>query len=462
MRYNHLIGSGYSRWTSGEYTPAQRRAMTDYRSQAILNSGSYRSGKSEGMVRMGLRHGIAYPNAAVGVFRQFQASLKASTMKSLLQLTHPSWVRDWSNSELVLTLKNGSTFYFAGLDNPDKVGSLELTMALLDEAHEIDVEGRTMVGGRLSGALQKPSNFSGLREDLQEYILGTLDTRQMVLACNPKGKSHSLYRDFIDVPLSGHVAYTSNSLANPNLPPKYLLTQLGQYVKDPGEHGEQWLLERIAEIRDGREDPTGIHLAPFLTVFGQRNLLGLWASAEGSVWDIDPDLHFTDTPLANYDGIICGVDFGFANPRATLFKYTRGGSYQSFQYWHEQKSTPQDLINVLVQWERKYDIDYIFVPPDAPGIVRELKGQLEGPEIVKKAKNQVLAGINSVSASLAKTSLTFLSPPRKFRDEMTGYEWDGDKDKPIKADDHYPDAVRYAVYTHKSRNKVGHREIEED
>lgn len=458
MKYDHLIGRGFERWTSGTYTPAQKLSMTDYTHSVILNSGSYRSGKSEGSVRMALRHAISFPNASVGVFRQFQSSLKQSTMKSLLELTHPSWVTDWSNSEFILTLKNGSTILFAGLDVADKIGSLELTFALLDEAHEINEESKTMVGGRLSGPLKMPRNFPSLRSDLQEYVRGTIDRRQMVLAVNPKGKGHYIYRTFIDTPLAGHVAYTSNSLANPNLPPSYLLTQLSQYVRDPGSHGEGWLLTRIQEIRSGEADPTGAHLAPYLTVYGQRNLLGLWSSAEGAIWDIDPELHFTSTPIEHYDGIICGVDFGFNAPRAVLFKYTSAGTYQAFKYWHEQKSTPQDLINVLVGWEDKYAIDYIYVPPDQPGIIRELKGQLESREIVRKAKNQVLAGINSVASSLAKVELTFLNPPKVFRDETTGYEWEPDKDKPIKVADHYPDATRYAVFTHKARNKVGHRE----
>lgn len=454
MRYNHLIGSGFDRWHTGTYTPAQQLSMADFTSQAILNSGSYRSGKSEGSVRMGIRHAVAFPNAQIGVFRQFQASLKQSTMKSLLQLVHPTWIKDWSNSELILTFKNNSTVIFAGLDNPDKIGSLELTMALLDEAHEIDEEGKTMVGGRLSGALAIPKNFESLPPDMQAYIQGTQDNRQMVLAVNPKGKGHYIYKTFIDTPLAGHKAYTSNSLANPNLPPSYLLTQLSQYVRDPLQHGEEWLLEQIRQIRTGEADPTGAHLAPFLTVFGQRNLLGLWVSADGAIWPIDPDLHFVTEPLAEYDGFMAGVDFGYNHPRIVILKYTNSGEYQVVDYWSDTQSTPQDLVEAMVRFEQQYVLDYCWTPHDQPGISRELKLRLENPQAVKRAKNQVLAGINAVSAMLNQGKLTFLNPPLLFRNEMTSYEWKPGKDEPNKVDDHYCDAIRYACYSHKFKNRI--------
>jgi hypothetical protein len=375
----------------------------------------------------------------------------------MLQLTHPSWVKDWSNSQLVLTLKNDSQVSFFGVDKPDKIGSIELTMALLDEAHEINAEGRTMITGRLSGNLPIPRNFSSLPPYLQAYIQGTKDLRQSVLACNPKSKGHSLYKNFIASPLSGHVAYTSNSLNNPNLPPSYLLQQLAQYVRDPVANDSEWLLEEIRRIRDGEADPAGLHLAPYLTVFGQRNLLGQWVSAEGAIWAIDPSKHFVTEALKNPEGYFASIDWGFAHPRILITAY-RGEAYQTVDYWGEGDSTPGQLINEMKAFERKYELVNVFCPPDEPGLIRELKAALATDGIVRKARNQVLAGINSVSSSLAEGNLNFLNAPQLFRDEITGYEWkpDGDavKDEPLKQDDHYPDALRYGIYTHKFRNRV--------
>lgn len=454
MKYDSKIGAGFHRWHQGTYTPAQELAMADFTSQAILNSGSYRSGKSEGMVRMGVRHAVSFPNAKIGCFRNFQASIKTSTMLSFLELVHPTWVSDWSNSELILTFKNGSSVMFAGVDNADKIGSIELTMALLDEAHEINEESRTMLTGRLSGDLVIPKNFDDLTPELKAYVMGTKDLRQTLLACNPKSKGHDLYKTFIDTPLAGHKAYTSNSLANPNLPPSYLLTQLSQYVRDPLQHGQEWLLEQIRQIRAGEADPTGVHLAPFLTVFGQRNLLGQWVSADGAIWPIDPDRHFTEEPMREYDGFMAGLDFGYNNPRIVIAKYANSGEYQTIDYWHEQQSTPQDLVEAMVAFERQYALDHVWCPHDSPGIMRELKLRLEHPGAVKRAKNQVLAGINSVSTLITQGRLTFLNPPLLFRNEMTGYEWKPGKDEPVKVDDHYPDSLRYMCHSHKYRNRV--------
>lgn len=457
MRYDTQIGSGFHRWHEGHYTPAQKLAMSDFTHSSILNSGSYRSGKTEGMCRMGLRHAIAFPNAKVGVFRQFQASLKISTMLTFLQLTHPSWVKDWSNSELTLTLKNNATVRFLGLDSSDKIGSIELTQALLDEAHEIDEESDTMVNGRLSGELKIPANFDGLPPDLQAYVKGTADLRQSLYACNPKSKGHRLYKNFIESPGEGRIAYMSNSLANPNLPASYLPSQLEQYLLDSQSHDRAWLLEQIRQVRDGEVDPSGVHLAPYLSVFGQRNLLGQWVSADGAIWNINPETHFTEEPMRDAVGVIAGVDFGFANPRIVLARYNQAGHYQTFGYWHEQQSTPGELVIKMTEFALQMPIDYIFVPPDQPGIIRELKLSLEqvgiDTGIVKGAKNSVLAGINSVASSLGKHELTFLKAPMLFRNEMTGYEWKPGKDEPLKVNDHYCDAIRYLVFSHKYRNR---------
>lgn len=159
MRYETKIGSGFRRWSEGTYSPGQLEAFNDFTSSFILLSGAYRSGKTEIGARAALRHAYFFPGAKVGIFRQHLASLRRSTLGSVLELLHPSWIGDWSNTQLECRLKNGSSIAFIGADYSDRLGSIELSMAFIDEAHELSEESLGMIQGRLSGTLRLPRNI---------------------------------------------------------------------------------------------------------------------------------------------------------------------------------------------------------------------------------------------------------------------------------------------------------------
>jgi hypothetical protein len=471
VRYESLIGTGFDRWSEGQYSPGQIEAFNDFENSFILLSGAYRSGKSEIGARAAIRHAMFFPNSKVGIFRAHLASLRRSTLPTVLELIHPTWVKSWSNTYLVLELKNGSVISFIGCDSPDKLGSIELTFAFIDESSEVSDESLGMIQGRLSGQLKLPPNFDELPLNIQTYLKSTIDKRQVYLATNPKSTGHYLYSRFIDKPQPSHISYTSNSISNPNLPEVYLVNNLSAYVK-PG-YSRKWILEQIRAIRRGEKDNDGLFLKDALTPFGQRNLLGLWVALEGAIYDLAEEYHVVNAVPTQWGqclGRYAGVDYGFHNPRVAVFDHYQFvvGDQQLDGYlftygWHQKDATGDDLVIELKTLKEEKGVLKAYFPHDQPGILKTAKKTL-GSGFCKRAKTNVTAGINVTSRFINSQRLLFLRQAKDFElawAEMTGYQWKenkegGYKDEPVKVDDHYPDTTRYLVYSRhfKSEAKV--------
>lgn len=456
MTYNYLIGQGLKRWTEGQYTSSQLAAMTDYNATAILMSGSYRSGKSEALARLGLRHALHFHNARCGVFRAKLKNAKESVMHTFLQLTDPSWVEDWNNSNLTLRLITGSTIQFMGADFPDRIGSIELTEGYLDESHEISEESYGMINGRLSGTLTPVYSTD---PGVLKYQALSARSRRVYLACNPKSKNLWLYKDFIDPDTRkpGRAFYTGNSITNPNLPPSYLSQTLMTYVR-PGVSREL-IDSKILDIREGRAPSDGLQLVPLLTPMGQRNLLGLWVALEGAIYELDPLVHKV-TQLGDWGEPyrILGVDFGYHNPRIVELSIYDTGHIVTTRYWAGSKDDHSAIIEELALMDKQHPWHKVFMPHDQPG-VRQTASRRFGASRVLKARTQVNPGIGATQSLInGGTEDTFHALDTgdshfdKFWQEMTGYQWKPDKDgvlqdEPVKEDDHFPDAFRYAYYT---------------
>lgn len=391
---------------------------------------------------------------------------------TFLELTHPTWVQDWTNSDFTLRAKNGSIVYFIGADHPDRLGSIELTMALVDEAAELSKESLGMIQGRLSGEVLLPPNLEDLPDNIQQYLLGTQDLRQTFLACNPKSDSHNLYVDFINpkTKRAGHVSYISNSISNPNLPKNYLKNNLSAYLR-PG-YTEDWIDNQIDLIRSGQENPDGLHLRNALTPFGQRNLLALWVAMEGAVYQLDEDLVVVEQPpndwSATGDYFGC-VDFGYHNPRILICKeFTRNSRgnievcYASIAYWHKKEQTPDQLIEQLLTYHNRWGLKEIYMPPDQPGIIKTSQKTI-GYQIIKRAKNDVQAGINICARFFARQRFVIQKVPNEGHalcwSELSGYARQTNRqgqhtEEVLKERDHYPDALRYLLYSRHHREEA--------
>lgn len=212
----------------------------------------------------------------------------------------------------------------------------------------------------------------------------------------------------------------------------------------------------------------------YVGVFFQRFILGLWVMAQGAIYkdawsdellfeddDLEPGLR--NNPA--YRRFIL-VDYGTVNPCTFLDVIDDGQIWWGVdQYYYDSRATGvektdaqlvDDLVAFIGDWE--LTPAYIVVDPSAASFKAELRNRgLRAKEIdpeIVNADNKVRDGIRRVSSALAK-KIVRIHKTRcsKLKMELLSYVWDdkaiqkGMAERPIKVNDHGPDALRYGVHT---------------
>ena len=192
-------------------------------------------------------------------------------------------------------------------------------------------------------------------------------------------------------------------------------------------------------------------------VFYKRYILGLWAVAEGIIYDMFSEeehvIHtLTDVKKKSY----VSIDYGTQN--ATVFllwkKDIRGRWICVDEYYYsgrdeEMQKTDAEYADDLEKFMRNESIEAVIVDPSAASFIAELRKRHIR---VKKASNSVLDGIRFTSMLLNTKKILFFDSCKETRKEFASYIWDEKaldrgQDAPVKQHDHCMDAVRYFCYT---------------
>ena len=193
-------------------------------------------------------------------------------------------------------------------------------------------------------------------------------------------------------------------------------------------------------------------------VFYRRYILGLWAMAEGVIYDMFDNARHVITDISNLVNANYYVSCDYGTQNATVFLLwckERSGRWVCFREYYysgrdeEQQKTNTEYADDLEQWLAGIKPVKIIIDPSAASFIAELK---ERGYTIKKAKNDVLDGIRFV-ASLLNQDLIAISDqcPNTIK-EFRSYIWDQKasehgEDKPVKQHDHAMDALRYFCYT---------------
>ena len=192
-------------------------------------------------------------------------------------------------------------------------------------------------------------------------------------------------------------------------------------------------------------------------VFYKRYILGLWAVAEGIIYDMfSEEKHVISEPQSYVGRKYVSVDYGTQN--ATVFllweKNRKGQWVATKEYYYSgrdeaEQKTDGEYADNMEEFVSGIEIESIIVDPPAASFITELKKR--GFK-VKKAKNDVLDGIRFVGNLLNLGVLLFLKDCKETIKEFGSYIWDEKaiergEDKPVKQHDHCMDAVRYFAYT---------------
>lgn len=253
--------------------------------ERILYSGAFGAGKSIALCAKVLKSSLDYPGNFCLIARKVRATLPQTTLKTFMEKVCPQeLIADYNKSEGLVKLVNGSSIYFCGLDDPLKLGSLELGCAGIDEAIETIEDDWRMLDGRL--------RLPGV-------------PHQIFAATNPGPPSHYLYRMFFEEK-RGEV-YQSSALDNPELPEDY----------------RQRLLQ-------------------FEGIYRDRYVYGLWKGLEGLVYSTFND-KVCLIPRFEIDKswpVYSGHDFGPSHSAALFYAENPGtGEFFAFAEYVPDSST---------------------------------------------------------------------------------------------------------------------------
>lgn len=195
-------------------------------------------------------------------------------------------------------------------------------------------------------------------------------------------------------------------------------------------------------------------------VFYDRYIRGLWAVAEGIIYDMfDNVKHILKSlPELIRDDTTRYVSCDYGTQNALVFllweKALTGEWICSREYYYSgrdsrRQKTDSEYADDLKDWLGDTEINKIIIDPSAASFITELRKRGYS---VRKAKNEVEDGIRVVGNALNLGVIFFSVACVETIKEFASYAWDekaGERgeDKPIKEHDHCMDAVRYFVYT---------------
>lgn len=321
-----------------------------------------------------------------------------------------------------------SEVIIGGFDDPDRYKSAEFDTITLEEATQFDEADLTTALGCL-------------RNGKGAY-------HQIVCPTNPGGPKHWL----IERARRGQMRHLVSRLEdNP------------AFFTPTGE-----ILPRGADYISTLDAMTGVNY--------KRQRLGLWAAAEGQIYDEwDDDVHLRTLTQLGYPGglpaswrRIRSIDFGYTHPFVCQWwAFDGDGRAYLYRQLQETETLVEDHAREILRLSEGEDIDNTVCDYEDP----------EGMATLRKygvpttaARKDVELGIQEVKSRLRKAGdgkprlyvvrgslvrpdpkLVARNAPTCFEAEIGGYVWDKKRDgekkeQPLKKDDDAMDAGRYAMH----------------
>jgi len=294
----------------------------------------------------------------------------------------------------IIKLNGGGEIWYAGLDNSTRIRSTNFSMVAIDEVSELNEKEYLEILYRLR------SNIGSL---------------QLFCATNPANQSHFLYKRYFLEKSFNRKVITACSLDNLFLPKSYI---------------------------ESLKDMSGVRY--------EKYVKGLWCALDNAVYDIfSRDINVKSSISSNYedyDEIICGVDMGYKDPFVILAVGRKGDRLFLIEEFYKPKMLMDDIKATILQFSNKYNTPIIVVDPSAALLIAELNNI--GCNAIK-AINDIKLGIERVRNRLRvrNDSPDFIISDTCVNTiaEFENYSYEDETEKPIDANNHSLDILRYIV-----------------
>lgn len=323
----------------------------------------------------------------------------------------------------MMRLLPGAIRYVQGSGELYVFGRLCWVVGANDERASDKVQGLTSAGAYCNEVTLYPEDFWKTLVDRH-----SIDGSQILGDCNPNSPFHWLHKDYL----------TAGK-------PKEFLKRWRFRLDDNPVLSETY--KRNLEFAH----PPG-------TLWHKRMVLGEWVMAEGAIYDmldLEPGgAHVVKVLPERFERVVVGVDYGTSNPTVFLAAGKTGKTWTVFsesRYDASQNGrqrTDEEHSRVFGEWLSRLSVNPSSVEVDPSAASFKLQLRKDGVRGVRDADHSVLDGIRVVGTGLTSGTLKIHASCETLLSEMSTYSWDPKaqekgEDKPLKTNDHGPDALRY-------------------
>ena len=312
--------------------------------------------------------------------------------------------------------QNGSEIVLCGMDHPDRLLSSEWSHVQVCQAEELREGDWEIIASRVTG-----------RGSVYKHP-------QIFGDCNPSHSRHWIRS-------------------------RKQLTLLTGSVKDNPELYDD----------AGNPTPEGVRRmalaeSMYTGVRRQRLLYGIWATAEGAVYDMFmPEQHVLVRPMSDAKEIFITIDEGYTNPAVILCVFEDSdGRMHVFREFYKTKQLQGTVVEQVVLWSKEFGNPLIACDEAAAGLIADLKSHglrvqgAKGRTPESSGTHVIMDGIKAVQDRLkmqedGRPRLTVDPSCVNTIQEFESYAFaktasnDVLKDCPAKEFDHTMDAIRYLV-----------------
>lgn len=395
-----------------DFSEKQRRVLTwwtpgslDRGKDAIVCDGAVRSGKTLAMgLSFFLWAMVSFQGRQFGVCGKTISSLRRNVLAEVLprlQAMGAVWREKRSENlvEIAFLGRENRFYLFGGRD--------ESSAGL--------IQGITFAGILLDEAALMPQSFVE-----QACARCSVAGSRLWFNCNPAGPGHWFYKSWIlEAEQRNCLRLHFTMEDNPSL--------------------TEAIRQRYRRLYSG--------------VFYRRFILGEWVQAEGRVYDFfEPDM-VRPAPAEGFEKWYVSCDYGTVNPTSMgLWGLRRGVWYRVREFYfssrrEQRQMTDTEYADALSKLAGGRTVEAVIVDPSAASFMEVLRRR---GWRVRKADNDVLAGIRLTADCLKTGKIVLCEGCADCLREMEQYVWDlsgGSRDRVKKEHDHAMDDMRYFVST---------------
>lgn len=192
-----------------------------------------------------------------------------------------------------------------------------------------------------------------------------------------------------------------------------------------------------------------------------KRYLGQFSRMTGLVYDLQ-DTHYVDRETMHWDKVIGGIDWGYHHPAVGVYGLL-GDTWYVIGEWAGTKNTTAEIIDGCKELQEEFGVSRWYADSANPEKIKEAnrgtglyviafkkkkmarKGDTSGT-----TRSSIEYGISYINQLVRENRLKVFDDCEYHRNEFESYHYPEDpapdqEDTPVKENDHWMDAMRYAI-----------------